>query len=249
MIIDTVDLDNLGDSAEEAFVTFDERLRSVLKIAQNEDRNVHSDRDGNYFGSYGPERHYVTSILAFMDEYNLDLEIADISALPDNAFSKAFNEFFNRINYARTRFKLRKNRVDTGQAGTLVTIDKNYKDEIYKCLDTIRKIVNSNITDENKKDNIYKKIASLQSEIDRDRTTIYAFFGRIVDLSKTLGDAAENLEPAIQKIERIMAAFYKGTKRIELLPKPDRPKLISHEGNNNLPHVKKAAELDDEIPF
>lgn len=241
MIIDAVDIDGLGDNAEEAFILFEERLREGLEKAQMQDRR-REDMNGNYNGSYAPERYYVSSILAFLDEYGLDIDVTDITELDDANFLHHFNKFFNTINYARTRFKLRKSRIDTGQAGTPILIAQSFKDEIHKNLDTIRKIVNQNVQDQNKKDAIFKKVASLQSEIDRDRTTVDAVFSRALDLSKTLGDAAENLEPAVQKFERIMTALREGTERVQLLPKKDRPKLLP-------PKEEKKVELEDEIPF
>jgi len=41
MIIDAVEINDLGDNAEEAFVVFEERLRQSLETAQYEDRRLH----------------------------------------------------------------------------------------------------------------------------------------------------------------------------------------------------------------
>lgn len=243
MIIDDIDIDGLGDNAEEAFVVFEERLRAGLRNAQEKDERLFTDHDGHYLGSFAPQRYYVSSIMAFLDEYDLDIgKISDISKVDNSFFLSQFNDFFSSINYARTRFKLRKEKIGSGQIGTPIVIDSDYKAEIYKNLNTIRKIVNSNVQDENKKDAIYKKIANLQSEVDRDRTTIDAFFARATDLSRTISECAENLDPAIQRLERIMSAFGKGTKQIPRLPNKESQKL--------LPSVEKRAEfVDDEIPF
>lgn len=242
MIIDAVDIEGLGDNPEEAFVVFEERLREGLQKAQIDDRRHNEDRDGYYNGSYSPERYYVSSILAFLDEYNLELEVTDITELDDANFLHHFNKFFNTINYARTRFKLRKSRIETGQAGTPILIEMSFKSAIHQNLETIRKIVNQNIQDNNKKDAIYSKIASLQSEIDRDRTTIDAVFSRAIDVSKVLGEMADQLEPAIQKFERIMAALYGKIDRVQLLPRKERLKLLPSKN-------EKKEDLDDEIPF
>jgi hypothetical protein len=243
MIIDAVDISGLGDNAEEAFVAFEERLRAGLEKAQIEDRRRNEDMNGNYTGSYAPERYYVSSILAFLDEYDLDLKVEDITEVGDPIFLTHFNKFFNTINYARTRFMLRKSRIETGAAGTPILIAPNFKDEIHKNLDTIRKIVNQNVQNENKKDAIFKKIAALQSEIDRNRTTVDAVFSRAIDLSKVLGDVSENLEPAVQKFERVMAALKDGSERIPFLPKKERTKLLPPQ------EEMKVEDLNDNIPF
>lgn len=243
MIIDAIDIDDLGLNPEEAFIVFEERLRVALAAAQNEDRRINSDSSGYYTGSYSPERYYVSSVLAFLDEYDLELEVKDIAYFGDSEFRTAFDEFFNKVNYVRTRFKLRKARISTGQAGTLIAIKPHFKNEIHHLLDTIRKIVNANIADEPKREHIYKKIAALQSEIDRDRTTVDAVFGRFLELSRVAGQFAENLEPLVQKLERVMAALRDGSERVPLLPKRERTPLLESS------HPKRHDDLDDEIPF
>ena len=243
MIIDSVNLDDLEGNAETAFVTFEERLRSVLKEQQDEDARIYRGDDGYYAGSHSPERYYVSSILAFLDEYGLDIDVEDISDLRDDAFLPRFNEFFNKINYVRTRFKLRRIRISGGQVGTPISIKSEFKDEIHQHLDVIRKIVNREVSDENKRDKIFDKIASLQNEIDRDRTTTDAVFSRLISLSKVLGDSAENVEPLVQKVERILTALFAGVTFVQLLPKRERPKLLPN------PKRKPINDLDDDTPF
>jgi len=243
MIIDSVDISDLGDNPELAFVTFEQRLRSALELAKQQDARTFYDNDGNYHGTYAPQRYYVSSILAFLDEYDVDVNVDDITEVSHQDFPFLFDNFFNKINYAKTRFALRSMRVESGAAGTPIEIKSDFKMEISKNLDVIRKIVNQQVSDVNKRDAIFKRISQLQLEIDRDRTTLDIVFGRLVDLSKTLGECAENLEPAITKLERISAALTTGTIRVKLLVSKERVKQISAP-------TKKASELlDDEIPF
>ena len=139
------------------------------------------------------------------------------------------------------RFNLRKNRTDAGSIGTVIMIASTYKSEIGKLLETIRKIVNQEVHDPKKKDKIFAKIAALQSEVDRDRTTIDALFGQMIDLTKTVGECAENLDPLIDKLERVKKLFWDNSEKVEILPKKERSKLITKQ--------EAPAELDDEIPF
>src|SRR5580704_18155146 len=142
-----------------------------------------------------------------------------------------------------TRLKLRKARISTGQAGTLITYSPSFKDEIHSLLNTIRKIINANVSEVNKRDKIFRKIALLQDEIDRDRTTIDAVFSRMVVLSRVVGECAHHLEPLVQKLERITAALRDGAERVPLLLAKERPKLLSDA------YQKPKNELEDEIPF
>lgn len=232
---------DLSHNSEEAFIAFEKTQKEILEKAKIGD---HNRQYGVYVGAYSYERDYVIAVLAFLDEYDLDIDVTDIRELNDDDFSSNFNRFLSQVSYAIMRFSLRIKRIETGAAGTPIMLAANYKDEIGKNLEIIKKIVNQEVKDENKKDVIFKKIAALQSEIDRDRTTLDAAFGRLIDLSKVVGECAENLEPIVQKIERITSALRDGSERVKLLPKKERPKLISAPKSS-----PKADELEDEIPF
>ncbi|QIE47022.1 hypothetical protein G5B38_16660 [Pseudohalocynthiibacter aestuariivivens] len=145
------------------------------------------------------------------------------------------------------RFALRKGRIDSGSIGTVISVANNYKTEIGSLLIKIRKIINQQVDAGSKKDKIFAKIASLQSEIDRDKTTIDAAFGRVIDLSASIREAGVNLKPAVDQLERIKNIFWEKSRRVEPLPKPDRPKQITKEdGGEKLPSSR---DFDDEIPF
>ena len=251
MIFNGLDLSNLPKDREPAFVDFVTALNEELELSIQRDRTIYSDQNGNYEGSYEPERSFVTAILAFLDEYSIDSEITDISECSNQDFAESFGRFKSRIGYITTRFKLRKNRIKTGSIGTLIEIDSNYKSEIGSLLEKIRKIVNSEIESDNKKDKIFSKIASLQSEVDRSQTTVDALFGRALDLSQVIGKFGENVSPLIDQMERLKKLFWDSPKKVEQLPKPDRPKRITHEKDTD-PRVTKGTDLDninDEIPF
>ena len=243
MIIDGVSTDDLPEGREAAFVEYDKRLRAILEKLNEQDIDRYTDSNGVYHGEYEPRRFYVSSILAFLDEYDLDQsEIVDISALPNTEFSRRFPEFFNKINYLVSRYKIRASRFEAGSAGTPITFSPSYKEEIGKLLETIRKIVNQEVADPNKKDAIFKKISSLQSEVDRDRTTVDAVFSRLMDLSRGVGEAAENVEPLIEKLERLKGIFFSGAEKQAQLPSPNRKKALP-------PPPDPFTSLDDEIPF
>lgn len=242
MIIDAVDMNDLGDTPEEAFLIFEGRLRESLIAAQRQDRNDFSDMNGNYNGSHAPERYYVSSMIAFLDEYELEeINVSDISDVIDIQFQSHFTSFFNKINYFRTRFSLKKSRSTTPLSGTPLCIAQSYKSEIHDLLGTIRKIVNQKIENQDKKDKIFKKIADLHSEIDRDRTTVDAVFSKALSLAETMNKMGEILEPAVQKFERVMTALNKGCQQMPLLSKSERPKLLEADST--------ASSEDDELPF
>lgn len=246
MIFDDIEFAELPPSPEEAFVSFERQIRHAYEnYARNDkqDQDNH-DQNGNYIGSYAPERSYMNSILAFIDEYNLDLDIPDISGLRGYEFFEKFEEVKSKIGYSVLRFSLRKSRINEGTVGTLIYIESTYKAEIGSLLETIRKIVNQEVPDIKKRDKIFSKIASLQSEVDRDQTTVDALFSRMIDLSGTIGECAENLEPLVNKLERIKKIFWDNSNKVELLPKKERQKLITKQEDKT-----KIDDFEDEIPF
>ena len=249
MIFDNIDLTQLPPSGEEAFEVFEKQIRKSYEDFSSDDRRDQDnfDQNGNYCGLYGPERAYLNAILAFVDEYNLDIDVPDITALRGYEFLEKFEEVKAKIGYSVLRFALRKNRIDDGTVGTLISISSTYKSEIGSLLETIRKIVNQEVQDVKKRDKIVSKIASLQSEIDRDQTTVDALFGRMIDLSHTVGECAENLEPLISKLERIKRIFWENSNKVKLLPKKERQKLITQQDNK--PSSPNIDDIKDEIPF
>lgn len=244
MIFDDLDFYDLPENKDSAFIYFVAEINKKYDQIIRDDRDTYRDQNGNYEGSYNPERSFVTLVLAFLDEYGIESNIHDISDLADQEFFAQFGQFKSKVEYLTTRFKLRQSRIQSGGIGTFISIGSDYKSEIRKLLDTARKIVNQEIQDINKRGRIIKKIEFLQSEVDRDQTTIDALFGRMVDLTQAIGDSAENLDPLLDKIERIKKIFWSKSKKVEQLPNPDRPKRITHDEPS-----ESESNLDDEIPF
>lgn len=242
MIIDSIEIPDLSKGSEAAFLNFESRLREALTVAQRRDRDEESDQNGVYVGNYLPQRYYVSSILAFLDEFGLEIDVADISDLPANEFYGHFSQFYTKINYARTRMALRSQRFEQDVAGTPLVILADAKAQISELIGTIRKIVNQEISDDRKRDAIFRKLRALQEEVDRDRHTYDSVFKLLVDLSKSVGDAAENLDPLIEKLERLKKLFFEKTEREKTLPNSKRKKQLPKPEDN-------VFGLDDEIPF
>lgn len=237
-------LDDLSESSEEAFALYEQRAREAYEEQILNDRKYHSDLNGNYEGSFAPERSYVTAILAFLDEYSIEANIEDISELDNEDFYKGFGKFKSKVEYISNRFNLRKNRLGNGSLGTAITLEKSYKSDVGSHLEKIRKIINQEVPEGAKKDKIFKKISALQSEVDRDMTTIDAAFGRMLDLSRILGECGEHIKPAVDQLERVKKIFWDNSEKVDALPKPERPKALPKANTE-----ANSGDLDDEIPF
>ncbi len=236
---------DLPENREEAFVAFAAQLTDAYEVAQRQDREYNTDHNGNYEGSFEPERTYTTLMLAFIDELELEVEVADISNYEQNFdFYKQFGKFKSKIEYAVARFKLRIAKQGYLDNGTPVQLETSFKQEISKNLSAIRKLVDENVTNETKKEDIYTKISALQLEIDKDRTSIDALFGRAIDVAQGISNVAEKLDPALERMERIKSILFERTKKQSLLPKPDRKIAIEDKTKETT-----GQDLDDEIPF
>ena len=243
MDIHDINLSNLDGNDTDQFLKFARAVSEVFERAKVLDRERNSDHHGNYEGSFEPERTYVSSIMAFIDEYDLEINLVDTSEIEDNAeFYKSFGRFKARIDYSLLRFRLRQERGQSGPTGTATALPLAAKEEVAVCLEKIRKIVVSMLEDGNKRDRILAKIATLQLEIDRDRTTIDAVFSKAIALSTVIGESADKLDPAVKLLERIKEVFWKQARPVPQLPKPERPEPKGIED-------KSGSIDDDEIPF
>ncbi len=121
-------------------------------------------------------------------------------------------------------------------------IESDYRTKIHEILITIRKIVNQNVSDIGLKERIFEKIRLLSEEIDRERTTVEKFGSILISLSHDIGESAENLEPAVEKLERIKKIFWGSSVKNKELPTPKERKELPDLTSKN-------DESEDEIPF
>jgi hypothetical protein len=127
-----------------------------------------------------------------------------------------------------------------------ISFSPDYRAEIGNLLGKIRKIIAQTDLLEPKRDAIYHKIAALQAEVDRSTTRFDALMSRSLDLTNTLGQAVDNLEP----IWKLMERFFKVLGRAKA--DHDQGQLPPPETTKRLPPPESNADfddLDDEIPF
>ncbi|MFW0777305.1 MAG: hypothetical protein ACN2B6_06265 [Rickettsiales bacterium] len=242
MIIDSIDTSDLGSDPQEAFIIFEQRLSVAYAKAVEADRDLYYYQ-GDYTGNYLPDREYVSCILSFLDVYDLDYKLDDITEESNHHFPESFQFFRTRISRLKTTFALLKCKNGTGSIGTPIQIAPNFKEEITKNIQTIRKIVNQEVDDQNKRDAIFSKLNALQAEIDRDRTTMDALLNKMSDFSKAVGECGENIEPLVSRVERLSNSICKVIDRIPGISSRKPPAQITSEVR------AEPTELEDEIPF
>ena len=226
-MITDAELDELPEDDLEAFVTFEGFLRESL----DEDRNSQG---------WGAEREYVTYMLAFVEDREIDLGVSRQVPEPDAGFGSYFETFLRRVDSfkAKTRLELSARRKISG---TTFRIAGNFKTQIGGHLTAIRKIVHEADLSESKRDAIFKRLEKLQFEVDRDRTKAEAAMGLWLDISSAIGNGAKNLDPAIDRLGRIMKIFAQARDE-------DTAKLPAPPEQRRIP-APSPPPSDDNIPF
>lgn len=226
---------DLPEDKEEAFIVFEDRLRQ---------------RTRDVVGTRGfiAEREYVNHILAFIKIEELSVDVpTNVPFADEDGFYEWYNRFTATVDYYIAEFSIKAARMNSRGTVTAVYLSADYKAEIHTLLDRIRKVVNATDLPEDKKNAIYAKIGKLQIEIDKTQTSFAAALSRWLDLTNAIGEGAENLEPAVKILERVMRVFgrAKSDHDIGKLPAPEELPRIT--GPSKKPIFSQ--DLDDEIPF
>jgi hypothetical protein len=228
------ELADLPDDNELAFVVYERRLRNRLREVSTEDSN-------------SAERDYVNHILAFIDHCGLNIEIDRDFPWEDRFFWDWYHRFVYAIDHYTMKARLMHKRGLAQGITTVILLSTDYRTEITKLINKIRKVVNASDFPSAQKDSIYKNLSSLQLEVDRENTRFDAFLSRLLDLTNAVGEGAENLEPLAKLMTRIMRSF--GRAKAD----HDQRKLPPVKERRALPKPASeksgVSEIDDDIPF
>jgi hypothetical protein len=240
-MISDEEIDSLADDYEAAFVQYEGILREAVRAAN-------SSRE---YPDWDVEREYVAHILAFVDTRGIPLDLPRNPPVATGEFADWYRDFVRAVDYykavARLQVSARKR-----ENVAVLTLSPDFKAQIGGHLTAIRRIVVEAELLENKRDAIFRRINNLQEEVDRDRTRTEAALALWLDVTSAISKGAKNLDPAIERIERIMKVFGKAKDENEqatLLAPPERKRIAppTTAPEPQLPQSRKS--LDDEIPF
>jgi hypothetical protein len=238
-MISDEDIDSLPDDTDAAFVQYEAILRGAVRSANS---------DSGYRG-WESEREYVAHILAFVDLKAIPLDLPKNPPQGDDGFYDWYQNFLRAVDYykalARLQVSDRKK-----QNVAVLTLSLDFKTQIGGHLTAIRKIVAEADVSENKRDAIIKRINNLQMEIDRDRTRPEAAMALLLELTSAISKGAKNLDPAIERIERIVKVFAKAKDENEInaLAAPHERKRIAPP--TTAPETPQSeGSTDNDIPF
>lgn len=203
-------LANLPDNIELAFTQFEALCRQAMESQRN--------------NTWSAERRYVAYTLAFIKEHNINFPDMGVIPRNDNDFPTFFSAYISEVDFCCTRIRIR-NYKNLSIEPSSVSIHKDFKEEIHKHIQTIRKIVIISDLDDEKQDSILAKLNALASEVDRSRTRLEALTVIWLDLTRAIGEGVENLAPALDRLERI-AGIFGGARDGEALPAPNEQKQL-----------------------
>lgn len=229
----------LPDDPDLAFVEFERKLRERVN-EQLEDENESVARE------------YIAHVHAFVDEFGLQLPTEDppLGQLP---FWSYYTSLRRHIDYFSARARLRASRGAIAGVVDRIYLSDDYRAQIHKLLNTIRKIVNAAEIETRLRDRILKQLNILATEVDRSMSRLSAFTSVYLEVTDAIGQGAENLEPVVSKMERIARIFGRARAENEngTLPPPEKPKLISGPATDaeSIAQSESPENLDDDIPF
>jgi len=219
-MISDEEIDSLPDDPEAAFVQYEAILRDAV-------RNANANTELDYRG-WDSEREYAAHVLAFVDLKAIPLDLPRNPPQADDAFHDWYQNFVRAVDYykalARLQVSARKK-----ENITVLTLSLDFKTQIGGHLTAIRKIVAEAEVSENKRDAIIRRINNLQMEVDRDRTRTEAAMALLLDVTSAISNGAKNLDPAIDRIERIVKVLAKAKDENEMkaLTAPQERKRIA----------------------
>ena len=225
------EIEGLSDDADAAFVEFEAIVRASLR-----DRVAQDTRGWDH------EREYVAHILAFVDGRGLPLELPHDPPADDSEFGSWYGPFVRAVDYfkVRTRLSVAEKRKATN---AVICLSRDLKTQIGGHIVAIRNIVNDSEASQNKKEAIFRRLANLQEEVDTDRTRTQALMSLFVELTSVIGNAAKNLDPAIERIEKIARIF--GRAKAE----GEQKTIGAPLERKRIAAPKERPTMDEEIPF
>lgn len=225
------ELDDLSDDDEVAFVQYETIVRAAM-----ERRRTSQDWEA--------ERSYASHIIAFLDARPLKFTCGRPPA-GDQDFGEWFTGLLQAIDAEKISLRL-KHAARKKQHVSVLTLSIDFKTLISAHLTAIRKIVfEADHLSESKRDALIRRINDFQHEVDRDRTRTEAAMALWLELTSAVSKGAVNLDPAIDRLGRIVKilSLSKDDAETKAITGPPKPKQIAP------PKQDPIETEDDEIPF
>ena len=222
-------LETLPDDPELALVQVGKDLREKYLSTKNNEEIKTADKIK-----------YATELNAFHDAFDLKI-FTNFPTNPHNGFNYEFNEFVRLFDYWSMRVEIRSAK-KLKSSSTVLKLTPAIRKLLHSHTSKIREILTPLNISEKKREALFKKLGALENEIDRNRTNTEAAMAFTLEVTSTVGEAANNLEPVVNILNKINKLFGRAKNEEEILKlnAPEETKLL--EG----PETSKVLEKTDD---
>jgi hypothetical protein len=232
-------LESLPDDPDEAFGLLYKQLSKQLAQQRYE-----AEQDQySAFDLTQTQHALLVKMFACIDAFDIKVELDRDAPYERQAFEGYYRDTISRIEYHITKTTLE--RSARSRVSPTYILSPALKLEMHHHIQQIRTIIASTLLTDNKRDALSRKLNAFCDEVDRDRTKIDALASALVWVRKEVAQGAKDLEPAIEKLDKMFQSMSKATEFL---------KFPSKENTKRIPPPPKRIEgpkrdLDDEIPF
>jgi hypothetical protein len=232
MMITDDELDDLSDDDEIAFVQYEAIVRTSMERSRNSN-------------NWEAERSYATHMIAFIQGRSIEFTYARPPG-GDADFGEWFAGFLQAVDSVKVTLRL-KHAARKKRHVSVLTLSLDFKTQIGGHLTAMRKIVfEADHLSESKRDALIRRINNLQHEVDRDRTRTEAAMALWLELTSAISKGATNLDPAIDRLERVVKvlSLSKDEAETKTITGPPKPKQLEPPK----PPSDSETTEEDEIP-
>lgn len=232
--------DDLPDDDERAFAVLEQHERQKCDERVNNLENMAPIRQAQF--------DYINAVWALAGACGIDalteypIKLATSGGFDDHyaQFSAHARRIVYEISYRAAQAKRKES----------VELTPEAKGKIHSLIAKIREVIESADLEEEKKRALLDRVGELAKEVDRPRTQLRVALNMLLDVSATVGEAAENLTP-LRKLTDMVIDLLAIARRDQLKALPAPPKRITAKPvvANESPPESFNQDLDDEIPF
>lgn len=225
----------LPDDPEEAFVEYYKKIRENCTEYDHE------------FGQIFDKNAFIIHLLAFSQEYGLDLNLDEHDTdyyINDNT---AFETLEKKLTLLASRISLRVSRKKRENLNPSYVLTESLRRKIHHHLNIIREDLQKLDLTDSKKDQLFNKLNIFAIEVDRDRTRPEAIAQFFVGVRKSAGAGVDKVQGILDRTVDILGMLSDAEEYTPILIEKEKRKLL--EGPQSSKNSKKETASEDEMPF
>ena len=225
----------------------DEGLAVLFKTLAGDLEGKRNEASGNQYSTFDlmdEQQGLLVKVFAFITAHNIDLPLNREAPGVTAAYDRYYRDVVAEIQFyiAKTSFE-RAARAKSGTAGIYV-LPPALKSQMHHYIAQVRELIANAQMSDTKRAALSAKLNAFALEVDRDRTRIEALAAAFVWTRKEVAEGAKDLEPIVEKLDKMFQSMAKATEWLKLPSPGDKKQLPSPPKR-----IEHKRELDDEVPF